>query len=361
MKKLSLEDNSLKSSYSAFRSVFGTQIVSTKGRITYKLQKAKKKATHCAFCDKSGLIKNNEYIGEVRFNPDNDKFEWNESADDNNDYLVLVVKNIFPIIDRSLKEVHSLNLVIIEAREHLTHFHLLSHNNIKACILAYRSLMKKFGDKFLCYNLYKNQGKSAQSSMEHIHSQFVFLDQIPNRYINNANELFKKGECVLCKRYHELMTEADQFILREYRYFLEYCPKYIYPYTIRILPKRHIPDLLALSKEEILELSKILKIATNRIIGNFGELDYNILYHQSPKIYRDRWHLFIEIIPRGLNEPAGFEMLTGIRVTEDPENAAHQLREIKSRCVMCGEYYVDELGFCPYCGYLKLHLIEEDF
>ncbi|MHA1385580.1 MAG: hypothetical protein ACTSR3_17640 [Candidatus Helarchaeota archaeon] len=361
MKKLEVKEEGLKPEYSAFRSVFGTQIVSTKGRVTYKLQKAKKKATHCVFCEKQELVKKNEYIGEVIFNPDNDKFEWRETPDSSNDYSVLVVKNIFPIIDKSIKEVHSLNLVIIEAREHLTHFHLLSHNSMRACLITYISLMKKFGDIFLCYNLYKNQGKAAQSSMEHVHSQLVFLDQIPNRYISHANELFKKDDCVLCNRYHELMTKDDQFILREYNHFLEYCPKYIFPYTIRILPKRHIPDLLALKEDEIVELAKILKISTNRIIGNFGELDYNVLYHQAPKIFKDRWHLFIEIVPRGLNEPAGFEMITGIRVTEDPENAARQLKEIKSRCVMYGEYYVDELGFCPYCGYLKLHLIEEDF
>ncbi len=358
---MEIEEAGLKSPYSAFRSVFGTQIVSTEGRITYKLQKAKKKIAHCAFCDKVRLVKNNEYIGEVVFNPNTDKYEWRETTEGTDDYSVLVVKNIFPIIDKSIKEVNSLNLVIIEAREHLTRFHLLSHNCMKACLVTYISLMKKFSKDFLCYNLYKNQGKAAQSSMEHVHSQLVFLDQVPNRYMTNANEIFRTGECALCSRYHELMTKENQFILREYNHFLEYCPKYIYPYTIRILPKRHVPDLSALTEEEVTELSKILKISTNRIIGNFGELDYNILYHQSPKVFRDRWHLFIEIIPRGLNEPAGFEMITGIRVTEDPENAARELKEVKSRCVMCGEYYVDELGFCPYCGYLKLQLIEEDF
>ncbi|NVM01640.1 MAG: hypothetical protein HWN67_04865, partial [Candidatus Helarchaeota archaeon] len=290
-----------------------------------------------------------------------DEFEWRETPNSTDEYSILVVKNIFPIIDKSIKEVKSLNFVIIESREHLTSFNLLSQNSIKACLIAYIALIKKHYGEYICTVLYKNQGKAAQSSMEHIHSQLVLLNQIPNRLINNANEIFKKGDCGLCKRYHEVMTKEDQYILREYKHFIEYCPKYIYPYTIRILAKRHIPNLLALTDDEILELAKIIKIATNRIIGNFGKLDYNILYHQSPKIFEDRWHLFIEIIPRGLNEPAGFEMLTGIRVSENPEHAAQQLKNIKTRCVMCGEYYFGELGLCPYCGYLKLTLIEEDF
>ncbi|MFX0140307.1 MAG: hypothetical protein ACFFDN_42095, partial [Candidatus Hodarchaeota archaeon] len=340
---------------------FGTQVVATKGRVTYKLKKMRKKATRCAFDDKQTLVKNNEYIGEVFFNTETDKFEWKYAPKGEDEYTILVVKNIFPIIDKSIEEVNSKNLVIIESREHLTRFHLLSHNSIRACLIAYQTLMKQYYDEYICFILYKNQGKSAQSSMEHIHSQLVCLDQIPNRIINNAYEIFKKDDCGLCNRYHELMTTDDQYILREYKYFIEYCPKYMYPYTIRILAKRHIPSLLVLTEEEISELAKIIKISTNRVIGNFGDLDYNILYHQAPKIFMNRWHLFIEIIPRGLNEPAGFEMLTGIRVTENPERAAEQLKMIKTRCVMCGEYYHGELGLCPYCGYLKLTLIEEDF
>ena len=65
--------------------------------------------------------------------------------------------------------------------------------------------------------------------------------------------------------------------------------------------------------------------------------------------------MFIELVPRGVNEPAGFEMLTGIRITESPESAADALRSIKIRCVMCGNYFSNK-EICPYCGYNKIQL-----
>jgi len=360
-------DNSLSvdlmSPFTAFREVFGTQIIDSEGRVFYKLKKLGKKTVVCPFCDKKKLVENGEYEGEVWF--DREKtggYTWVEDPESTKDYTTLVVKNIYPIIQDKNHD-HSLHFVIIEANNHLTEFHKLSQWNIKGAIISYISLMNKYYERHAAVVLYKNQGKTAQSSQEHIHSQMIFLDNIPSRVVSTLSEIFlitaDEDKCLICERIKDLIENEPKVVLKEHGHWIEYCPKHIYPFVIRLLPKRHVPDLLMLKEEEIDELAKILKISTNRIIGNFGNVDYNILWHQAPRVYRSRWHFFIEIVPRGVNEPAGFEMLTGIRITETPEAAADSLREIKSKCVMCGKYFYKFKEYCPFCGYNKVRLSYE--
>ncbi len=349
----------LMSPFTAFREVFGTQILDSEGRVFYKLKKLGKREISCPFCSKRQLVLNDEYIGEIQLNRDQAKdYSWVEDKDSMDDYVALAVKNIFPIIQDKNQD-HSLHFVIIESRNHLTEFHKLSQWNIKGAIKCYISLMEKYYEKHACVVLYKNQGKVAQSSQGHVHSQIIFLDDIPSRIVSTLSEIFlisaDEDKCLICERVKELQETKPKVVLTEYDHWIEYCPKHIYPFVIRIMPKRHIADLLMLEEEEINELAKIIKISTNRLIGNFGNVDYNMLWHQAPRVYRSRWHMFIEIVPRGVNEPAGFEMLTGIRITETPESAADALRVTKIRCVMCGNYFRD-LEICPFCGYNKITL-----
>jgi len=347
------------SPFTAFREVFGTQILDSEGRVFYKLKKLGKKEFHCQFCSKRRLVENDEYIGEVQLNRDEKKdFIWIEDPNSTEDFVSLVVKNIYPIIQDKNHD-HSLHFVIIESKNHLTEFHKLSQWNIKGAIKSYIALMEKYHEKHACVILYKNQGKVAQSSQEHVHSQIIFLDDIPSRIVSTLSEIFlisaEEDKCLICARVKELKDKKPKVVLNEYDHWIEYCPKHIYPFVIRIMPKRHVADLLMLNEDEINELAKIIKISTNRLIGNFGNIDYNMLWHQAPRVYRSRWHMFIEIVPRGVNEPAGFEMLTGIRITETPESAADALRSTKIRCVMCGNYFRN-LEICPYCGYNKITL-----
>ncbi|MHA1894717.1 MAG: galactose-1-phosphate uridylyltransferase [Candidatus Helarchaeota archaeon] len=356
-------DQGLMSPFTAFREVFGTQILDSEGRVFYKLKKLGKKEISCPFCNKKKLVERGEYIGEIQFDRDNTgNYIWKETPDPTSDYMVMVVKNIFPIIQNKNHK-HSLHFVIIESNAHLTEFHKLSQWNIKGAIMSYIELMKKYHEEHAAVILYKNQGTTAQSSQSHVHSQIIFLDSIPSRIISTLSEIFlisaDEDKCLMCERTKDLIENKPKIVLKVHDHWITYCPKHIYPFVIRLLPKRHVPDLLALNEEEINELAKILKLSTNRLIGNFGNIDYNILWHQAPRVYRSRWHFFIEIVPRGVNEPAGFEMLTGIRITETPEAAADALRDIKNKCVMCGNYYYKFKDFCPYCGYNKVNLSYE--
>ena len=333
----------------------GTEIITPRSRMSYKLKALG--VTPCPFCSKQRLIEEGTYLGETVLDHNKVLFTHDKSNYISN-WIVLVVKNKYPIVEPSeMKKqmgVESSHLVLIEARSHLEKWHYISPRKVTLILKSYVEIMKLYFEMgFVYVALFKNQGAKAGASVAHVHSQMIFLDRIPVRVEEMVKELNFHRQCGICGRVESLMqSENRKVVLYESKNFIMYCPRAPYPFTIRIIPKRHVPTLMHLNDDEINELGMLLLNALYRLASFLGnKLSYNILYYQAPVPYYDLWHLWIEITPRGINEPAGFELLTDIRVGVPPEIAANILKTVPTHLCRHCHNFVRPGKECPYCGY----------
>jgi UDPglucose--hexose-1-phosphate uridylyltransferase len=97
------------------------------------------------------------------------------------------------------------------------------------------------------------------------------------------------------------------------------------------LPKQHSSHYENIQKNEVDELSAVMKEAIAKIETALGRPAYNYIIHTSPfdtqELTHYHWH--IEITP-SLTKAAGFEWGTGFYINPvPPEEAAAFLREVE--------------------------------
>jgi UDPglucose--hexose-1-phosphate uridylyltransferase len=187
--------------------------------------------------------------------------------------------------------------------------------------------------------IFKNVGPSAGASLAHAHSQLVALPLIPpfvEGKLERAREHFLlKQRSLFTDILHteradgtRLVAENDSFVL--------FCPfASRFPFELAVFPKRHHPDFVSCTLQEVHDLAEILKFALERLNAVLEKPGYNLLLHMAPLArptterfasarHDYSWHL--EIVPR-FNSLAGFEIGLGAYInTVYPEEAARFLR-----------------------------------
>jgi UDPglucose--hexose-1-phosphate uridylyltransferase len=96
-----------------------------------------------------------------------------------------------------------------------------------------------------------------------------------------------------------------------------------------ILPKKHAPNILRLTKTEVSSFAKTLKISLNALKKLVNDPPYNYGIHLAlnPNA-QDNYHWHLEVYPK-LAMWAGFEKSTGCYInTVTPETAAESLRKV---------------------------------
>jgi UDPglucose--hexose-1-phosphate uridylyltransferase len=187
--------------------------------------------------------------------------------------------------------------------------------------------------------IFKNVGPNAGASLSHAHSQLVALPLVPSFVegkLTRAREHYLlKQRSLFTDILHTERTDGSRMVAENDGYVL-FCPfASRFPFEMAIFPKRHHPEFISCTTNELHDLAEVLRFAVQRLNAVLENPGYNLLLHMAPlrrpnterfgsTRYDYCWHL--EIVPR-FNALAGFEIGLGAYInTVYPEDAARFLR-----------------------------------
>ena len=106
----------------------------------------------------------------------------------------------------------------------------------------------------------------------------------------------------------------------------------LFPYNpghLMIFPLRHITDIRELSRDEVLEMQRLIHSMMDILESLYGPRGFNIGYNVGDTSGASIEHLHCHIVPRHRNETGVLEMVSGgARVmVEDPNVTLEKLRE----------------------------------
>lgn len=233
--------------------------------------------------------------------------------------------------------------IIVETPDHSKALFDLRDHELEKVFWAYRDrILDLRRDPRLKYVLiFKNHGRAAGARLPHAHSQLIALPVIPKAVqeeLAGAGNYFRlKERCIFCDVIRQELEQGER-LLMENKNFLAYVPFAArFPFEIWILPKRHRHCFTESTKEEMIDLARILRDVLSRLSQALRNPPFNYLLHGAPYLSSEdeefhqiqagyHWHL--EIVPR-LLRVAGFEWGTGFYVNPvSPERAAAKLREL---------------------------------
>jgi UDPglucose--hexose-1-phosphate uridylyltransferase len=175
--------------------------------------------------------------------------------------------------------------------------------------------------------IFKNSGPQAGASLEHLHSQLVALDFVPQviatevAAVTHAPHLF-----------YDLITAAERtgrIVAEQADIVLLVPPAPRQPFEAWILPRTPEPFFHATTAARAAAVADLTRLYVTRLERLVPGADFNWWLHQLPfgtratAAARESWHWHLEILPR-LSSFAGFELATGCHITTLPpdESAA---------------------------------------
>ena len=177
--------------------------------------------------------------------------------------------------------------------------------------------------------VFKNSGPLAGASLEHLHSQLVGLDLVPDAI---ATEL--AAATTLADPFGDLLAAArrEGRIVREQGdvvALVPHAPRQ--PLETWILPWSPEAFFHAAAPARIAAVADLTRWFVGRLAAIAPGADYNWWLHQLPFTGHDavagRWHWHLEIVPR-ITPLAGFELATGCHISVmSPLEAARRLRD----------------------------------
>jgi len=234
--------------------------------------------------------------------------------------------------------------IIIESPEHALRLENLPESQVEKVLWAYRDrILDLERDNRLRYVLvFKNQGWTAGSVLNHAHSQIIATPVIP-KYVKEKLDGTKsyfdyKERCIFCDVIRQELASSER-VVEETRHFLvmvPFAPRF--PFEVGIFPKKHRCSYVDVSKEEIIDFSWTLKNTLSRVGKVLNNPPYNFMLYTAPNrvprrghwhTLNDDFHWHLVITPR-ITRVAGFEWGSGFYINPTPpEDAAKYLREVK--------------------------------
>ncbi|MGQ9617810.1 MAG: galactose-1-phosphate uridylyltransferase [Candidatus Aminicenantia bacterium] len=267
----------------------------------------------------------------------------------NGEWFVRVVPNKFSALQREGEKIRSLkgikrsitgvgiHEVIIETPSHNHFIPFMSQEEVMMVLEAYkvRHIEALKDPNIEMVLIFKNHGERAGTSLEHPHSQLIGLPIIPTdirqRLWDAMRYYDETGECIYCRNLKEELSDRERIVL-ETENFVVFIPYAAYsPFHTWIFPKIHRCSFLDTGKEELKELSQVLKTILLKLYKGLKDPDYNILLRSFPSGKgADRFfHWYVSIVLR-ITQSAGFELGTGMFInTSLPERDAYFLRNVE--------------------------------
>lgn len=288
------------------------------------------------------------------FCPGNEKMTPHETLADREDtdvdtsgWQVRVVPNKYPALDPNVDAewftqagyfngvkgfgVHD---VIIDHPRHDLTIATMPLTSVERLFFIYRERYRQLekNEHILLINIFRNYGLKAGASLEHPHSQVIATPIIPTRIqhrLNMAKEYYQThGRCVLCDAIERTIEVRDRVVMETGRFlvFMPFASQS--PFETWVVPRRHCASFGEITNRECRELAHIMRDILWRVYSTLGDPDYNYLIQASPTNtrYREKYHWFVQILPRVVPS-VGFEISSGIYIsTAKPEETAYFLR-----------------------------------
>lgn len=295
----------------------------------------------CPFCAGNERMTPPEVLADRPIDTEPDSEGWN----------VRVVPNKYPALDPWIESdwfeeanffngvrgfgVHD---VIIDTPRHDLTIATMSRRAVEKLFFVYRGRFQQLekNEQILLINIFRNYGVKAGASLEHPHSQVLATPIIPMRIqlrLNVAKEYHDiHSRCVACDTIEATLRAKDnkRLVLETERFVVFEPFASQTPFETWVAPKRHCASFGEATDQEIVELAQVMRDVLYRIYIGLGDPDYNYLIQANPTNtrHRDKYHWFIQILPR-VTPSVGFELSSGIYIcTSRPEDTAAFLRGI---------------------------------
>ena len=264
------------------------------------------------------------------------------------DYDVVVFENRFPSLPATEGEgggPAGRCEVICYSDEHDTSFARLSDERLATISQAWAERSEALAaDPGVAYVFcFENRGEQIGVTLHHPHGQIYAYPFIPpraERMLAAASAHRERtGSCLACDLLAEELADGRRIVVATDA-AVAYVPHAArWPYEIHVLPRRHVPDLAALSEGDREELVRLQADVLHRLDGLFEEpVPYIAGWVQAPAHeQRDVLHLRLQIVsPQRdigkLKYLAGSEAAMGAWINDVlPEDAAQRLREAPPR------------------------------
>jgi UDPglucose--hexose-1-phosphate uridylyltransferase len=236
--------------------------------------------------------------------------------------------------------------VVCFTSDHDTPFGQLPVAQVRTVVDAWADRTVELGrrDSIEYVFCFENRGAEIGVTLSHPHGQIYGFPFVPPRFYK-VGEAFahhreRVGTCLQCDL---LAAEcaADVRVVVASEHWVGYVPFAArWPYEVRLVPRRHVPDLPALDTDERDDLARLYLTVLRAFDELFdGEPDGSLAtpyiagWQQAPvRRDRDNWHLAAEIFtirraPGKLKYLAGSESGAGVWINDiAPEDAAARLR-----------------------------------
>ncbi|SHF66052.1 UDPglucose--hexose-1-phosphate uridylyltransferase [Jatrophihabitans endophyticus] len=187
----------------------------------------------------------------------------------------------------------------------------------------------------LCF---ENRGAEIGVTLGHPHGQIYGYPYVPPRFARAGDAAHRyrarTARCLQCDQLADELRDTERIVV-ENEHWVAYVPYAArWPYEVRTVPRRHVPDLPALDVAGRRALAAIHQDVLRRFDTLFGEpAPYIAAWLQAPtRRHRDDWHLAGEVftIRRAadkLKYLAGAESVAATWINDiAPETAAERLR-----------------------------------
>jgi len=228
--------------------------------------------------------------------------------------------------------------VIIETPLHNQVIPSMDDTQAERLLLAYRERYNALKGDPRCklIIIFKNQGLSAGTSLEHPHSQLVATPIVPSYIRKKLEEAARyyddTGRCVYCDVIGEGLAEGKRLVMETEKLVVFHPFASRFPFETWIFPKEHQASFGLISAADSKHFARVLKEVLSRLMRCLNDPDFNYVIHTAPvkDEEEDYYHWHFQIVPR-LTTPAGFEMGSGMSINVAlPEETAEFLRNIKS-------------------------------
>ena len=260
-------------------------------------------------------LRPNAYLDDSTcpFCPGNESLTPPEIARAGDPWRVRVFANKYPFAEH--------HEVIVESPLHDATFDSVDAAEVVDVYLErYRALSARSGVRSVM--LFKNHGRAAGASLDHLHSQIAAMPFVPPRIAAESAAFAKAGSCPLCDAI--VTHHVAGLIIAETDSMVWLAPHgSTFAHQQWIVPRRHKNDLGALDERERHDLALLLQASAAGMRKISAAHNWLFLgFPGAPSA-----HAYVEVFPRVTNV-AGFELGTGTYVdVADPSATARMLSE----------------------------------
>ncbi len=217
----------------------------------------------------------------------------------------------------------------------------MSTEEIKMVISLWINQTRELGQKYKWIQIFENKGAIMGCSNPHPHGQIWTGSELPNeakKEMKNQGEYFEKNKTQLLIDYAKIEQNEKKRIVAENSEWMVVVPFWAtWPYETLLLPKKQVARLSDLTKNQINELSNILKIFLVKYDNLFSiSFPYTMGWHQAPfqKENSEYWTLHAHFYPPLLRSATvkkfmvGYEMLAEAQRDITAEQAADTLKQL---------------------------------